>query len=117
MIGAVLHSLHGGFNLGNRRDHDHFDEAVVFLDDAEDFETADPRKAHVEQNQVDVFTVENRQRGFAAGDPQHAILALENRRQRVAHTLIVVDNEDRLRFLSHSNQKSYRPNRRIVSGG
>ena len=59
VIGAVLHRLHGGFDLVDRRDHDDFDQAVVFLDDPQDFEAADAGQADVEQHQVDVFPVED----------------------------------------------------------
>jgi hypothetical protein len=41
VIRAMLHRLHGGLDLVDRRDHHDFDEAVVLLDDAEDLEAAD----------------------------------------------------------------------------
>ena len=94
VVGAVLHRLHGGLDLVDRRDHDDFDEAVVLLDDAEHFEAADAGQADVEQHEVDVFAVEHGQRRLAARDPQHAVLALEDRGQRVPHPLVVVDDED-----------------------
>ena len=50
VIGAVLHRLHGGLDLVDRRDHDDFDQAVVLLDDAQDFEAADAGQADVEQH-------------------------------------------------------------------
>ena len=55
VIGAVLHRLHGGLDLVDRRDHDALDEAVVLLDDAEDVEAADAGQPDVEQHEVDVF--------------------------------------------------------------
>ena len=69
VIRAVLHRLHGGLDLVDRRDHDDFDEAVVFLDDAEDLEAADAGQADVEQHQVDVLAVEDGQRRLAARRP------------------------------------------------
>ena len=57
VVGAVLHRLDRGLDLGNGRDHDHFNQAVVFLDDAQDVETVDAGQPHVEQHQVDVFAV------------------------------------------------------------
>src|SRR6185295_7097653 len=67
VIGAMLHRLYGRLDLVDRRDHHDFNQTVVFLDDAQDFETADARQPDVEQHEVDVFPVENRERGFAAG--------------------------------------------------
>ena len=101
VIRAVLHRLHGRFDLGDRRNHDDFDQAVVLLDDPQHFEAADARQADVEQHQVDVFAVQDGQRGLAARHAQHAVLALEDRRQRVAHPLVVVDDEDSLGFMAH----------------
>ena len=43
VVGAVLHRLHGGLDLVDRRDHDALDEAVVLLDDAQHVEAADAR--------------------------------------------------------------------------
>jgi hypothetical protein len=43
VIGAVLHRPHGGLDLGNRGNHDDFDQSVVFFDDAQDVEAIDSR--------------------------------------------------------------------------
>ena len=51
--------------------------------------------------QVDVFAVEDRERRFAARHPQHAILALEDRGQRVAHPFVVVDDQDGFGLMAH----------------
>ena len=101
VIRAVLHRLHGGLDLVDGRDHDDLDQAVVFLDDPQDLEAADAGQADVEQHQVDVLAVEHGQRGFAARDAEHAVLALEDRGQRIPHALVVVDDEDGLRLLAH----------------
>ena len=45
VVGAVLHRLHGGLDLVDRRDHDALDEAVVLLDDPQHVEAADARAA------------------------------------------------------------------------
>ena len=68
----------------------HFDQAVVLLDDAQDLEAADAGQADVEQHEVDVFAVEHGERRLAARHAQHAVLALEDRGQRVPHPLVVV---------------------------
>src|SRR5712692_3667065 len=62
VVRAVLHRLHGGLDLVDRRDHQHFDQAVVFLDDAEDFEAADSRQPDIEQHEVHVLAVQDPQR-------------------------------------------------------
>jgi hypothetical protein len=98
MVGAVLHRLDGGLDIGDRRNHDHLDEAVVLLDDFQHLEAVDPRQLDVEQDDIDVFAVEHSERSLAARDPQHAVLALENRGQRVANPFIVVDDEDCFRL-------------------
>ena len=48
VIRPELHRLHGGFDFGNGRNHDDFDKAVVFPDDAEDVESVDAGEPHVE---------------------------------------------------------------------
>ena len=101
MIGAVLHRLHGRLDLADRRDHDDLDEAVVFLDDAKDLEAADPRQVYVEQNQIDVFAIQNGESRFAARHTKHVVVALQNAGQRIAHTLIVVDDEDGFGLVDH----------------
>ena len=79
VIGAVLHRLHGGLDLVDGRDHDALDEAVVLLDDAQHVEAADARQPDVEQDQVDVLLLQQRQRRFAARHRQDAVVALEDR--------------------------------------
>ena len=101
VVGAVLHRLHGRLDLVDGGDHDDFDEAVVLLDDPQDLEAADAGQPDVEQHQVDVLAVQDGQRGFAARDAQHAVLALEDRGQRVPHPLVVVDDEDGLGLVAH----------------
>ena len=115
VIRAVLHRLHGGFDLVDRRDHDHFDQAVVFLDDAEDFEAADAGQPNVEEHQIDVVFVQDRERRFAAGDPQDPELALEDRGQRIPHALVVVDDENGLRLVTHRSEEGGRYCRRRLT--
>ena len=74
----------------------HSIEAVVFLDDAQHVEAADAGQADVEQDQVDVLALEERQRRLAARHRQDAVVALEDRGQRIAHPLIVVADQDGL---------------------
>ena len=80
VVGAVLHRLHGGLDLVDRRDHDALDEAVVLLDDAQHVEAADAGQADVEQDQVDVLVLQQRaappRRSTRVSD---AVVALEDR--------------------------------------
>jgi hypothetical protein len=101
VIGAVLHRLHGGFDFIDRRDHDDLDEAVVFLDDPQHLEPADAGKPDIQQDEVDVLLVEDRQRRLAAANPEHAIFAFQDRRQRIPHPLVVVDDENGLGLGAH----------------
>ena len=72
----------------------HFDEAVVFLDDPEDVEAADARQPDVEQHQVDVLLLAGSCRAASPlADRQHAEVAPEDRRQRLPHALVVVDDQ------------------------
>ena len=73
----------------------HSIEAVVLLDDAQDVEAADARQTDVEQDEIDVLLLQQRQRRLAARHRQHAIIPLEDGGDRVAHPLIVVADQDR----------------------
>jgi hypothetical protein len=96
VVGAVLHRLDRGLDLVDRRDHDALDEVVVLLDDAEDVEAADPGQPDVEEDQVDVFVLEQAERGLAARHRDHLVVTLQDRGDGVAHALIVITDEDRL---------------------
>jgi hypothetical protein len=52
-------------------------------------------KANVEQNQIDVFLLQQRQRRFSARHHQDAVVALQDGADRVAHPLVVVADENR----------------------
>lgn len=60
VIRSSFHRLHRGLHLGNGGDHDDFGEAVVFLDDLQNFEPVDPWQPYVEEDQVDVFPPQDR---------------------------------------------------------
>jgi hypothetical protein len=97
----MLHRLHRGLDLVDRRDHDALDERVVLLDDAEHVEAADPGQADVLQDEIDVLVLHQRQRRLAARHRQHAVIALEDGGERVAHALIVVADQDGFRRAGH----------------
>src|SRR5262249_28034784 len=103
------HRLDGGLDLVDGRDHDHFDEAVVLFDNAEDLKAADSRQPHVEENQIHVVAYEDAERCFTALRAQHPVLALQNRCEGVAHPLVVVDDEDGLWFLHSVLPAALRP--------
>ena len=97
VIGAVLHRLHGGLDLVDRRDHDDLDQAVVLLDDPQDLEAADAGQPDVEQHQVDVllFSIGSAASPLATRSTRYS--RLQDRGQRVPHPLVVVDDQDGLR--------------------
>ncbi len=107
VIRPVLHRLHGGLDFVDRRDHDALDQAVVLLDDAKDVEAADAWQADVLQHHVDFLLAEERQRGFAARNRQDPIVPSEDRRDRVAHALIVVADQDGFRGRRHEKARLY----------
>ena len=107
VVRAELHRLDGGFDVGDRRNHDHFDEAVVLSDDAEHVEAVDAGKAHVEEHQIDVLAIQDGERGFARRRAQHAIVPPEDGVQRVTHPLVIVDDEDRFRLGIHGENSRY----------
>lgn len=80
---------------------DHFDQAEVLLNNPEDLEPADAGKADVQEDEIDVFLVENGKRGFARCHAQDPVFPLQDGGQRVPHALVVVDDENGLRFVGH----------------
>ncbi len=107
VIRAVLHRLHGGLDLVDRRDHDALDQAVVLLDDAQDVEAADAGQADVLQHDVDLLLAQERQRGFAARNRQDAVVPPEDRGDRVPHALIVVADQDGFGGGRHEKARLY----------
>ena len=53
VIGAELHGLDGRLDVGDRRDHDHFDLVALLAHLPQQLEAADARQPDVEQHQVD----------------------------------------------------------------
>ena len=105
VIRAVLHRLHGGLDLVDGRDHDAFDEAVVFLDDAKDVEPADAGQADILQHHVDLLLPQHRQGRLAARHGEDPIVASEDGRNRVPHPLIVVTDQDGFRGWRHETAR------------
>ncbi len=101
VIRPVLHRLHGGLDLVDGRDHDALDQAVVLLDDAQDVEAADAGQADILQHDVDFLLAEHGERGLAARHRQDPVVAPEDGRDRLAHPLIVVANQDGFRGRRH----------------
>ena len=94
VVGAELHRLDGGLDFVDGRDHDDLDQALRLLDLLEHLEAADARHPDVEQHDVHVLAIENRQPALAGRRAQHPVVAAQDRRQGVAHALVVVDDED-----------------------
>ena len=96
VIGAVLHRLHSGLDLVDRRDHDALDEAVVLLDDPEHVEAADARQPHVQQDAGRRPRLSTGQRRLTARHAHHLVVPLQDGGQRIPHALIVVADQDGL---------------------
>ena len=101
VVRPVLHRLHGGLDLVDRRDHDALDQAVVLLDDAQDVEAADAGQADILQHDVDFLLAQDGERGLTARDRQDPVVASQDSRDRVAHSLIVIANQDGFRGRCH----------------
>jgi hypothetical protein len=102
MVGALPHRLDRDVELLDDRDHDDLDRRVVLLGDLQDLEAADAGQADVEHHQVDVLLLHHLKRGFARSLPA----APGNRGrstagQRIAHPLVIVDDEDGLAAVRH----------------
>jgi hypothetical protein len=109
VIGAVPHRLDRHLELLGDGDHDDFDVRIVLFGDLEDFKAADAGKAHVEEHQLDVFLVHHLQRRFAGRDAQDAVVGFENRRQRIPHPFIVIDDKKCFSALGHAGAEYSRP--------
>jgi hypothetical protein len=107
VVGAVAHRLDRRVELADHGDDDHLDVGIVLARDLQHFEAADAGKAHVEQQKVDVFLLHDLQGELARGRAQHAVVAPQHRHERVAHSLIVVDDEQRLAAVGHPRWRVY----------
>ena len=101
VIGAVTHRFDRGVEVLHGRHDDHFDGGVVFLEDPQHLESADPRQLDVQQHEVDVLLLEDLQRRFTGGHAQDAVILAQHGGHRVAHPLVVVDDEQRLAAVGH----------------
>jgi hypothetical protein len=106
VVGALLHRRHRGFDLAHRRDDDDLDQRLRVLDDLEQVEPAHPGEPDVEQHQVDARTRQHRLGGFGARFDQYVVVALEDGGERVAHPLVVIDDEQRFRRSRHGGAAS-----------
>jgi len=106
VVSAELHRFDGGLDLADGRDHNHFDQAVIFFDNAQHVEAVDARQTDVEEHQVDVFAIQDGKRGLARRRAQHAIIPPEDGVQRVTHPLVIVDDEDRFRLGIHGRKQA-----------
>jgi hypothetical protein len=97
VVGAGLHRLHRGLDVGDRGDHDAFDEGIVLLDDPQHVEAADAGQPHIEQQQPHLFLAQEQQCRLAARRRQDAVLRFEDGLERVAHRLVVIADQDRFR--------------------
>ena len=66
-----------------------------------------PGRLNVEQHQVDVLLFHDLKRSFAGGHTQHPVILPQHRCQRLAHPLVVVDDEERLAAFGHGRRRVY----------
>ena len=90
------HRFDRGVELLRVRDDDHFDVGKVLLGDLQHVESADAAQVDLEQHQVHVFLLHHLEGGFAGRGSQHAVVAPQGGRQRFAHLLVAVDDEQGL---------------------
>jgi hypothetical protein len=74
---------------------------VLLLDVLQHLEAVHLGQPHVEQHQVDVRPRQHLQPGLAGRRGHDLIVAAENRRQGIAHTLVVVDDEECFQLCGH----------------
>ncbi len=103
VVRAELHGLDGRLDIGDGRDHDHFDLVALFAHLPQQLQAADARQAYVEQHQVHAVLPQPRQAVLGRRHGHHAVVALENRRERVSHPLIVIDDQDGLLRRGHQS--------------
>ena len=96
VIRPVSHRLDGDVELFDHRDDDDLDVRIVLADDLQHLESADAGQADVEEHQVDVFLFEDLQGELARRGAEHTVVAPQHRGERLPHSLIVVNDEDRL---------------------
>jgi hypothetical protein len=101
VVSALLHRSHRHFHFAQRRDHDHLDEAVVLADNGQQFQTAAAGQADVQQNQVDVLPLEDGKPLLACCGRKDEVLTLQDRRQRVPHPFVVIDDENCFALWAH----------------
>ena len=105
MISAVPHRLDRGLELLDHRNHDGLDVGVVLLDDLEDVETTDAREVDVEEHQIDVLFSHHQEAGLAGRRPKHPVIPPQHGGQRLAHPLVVVNDEDGFLPIGHAGRE------------
>jgi hypothetical protein len=65
----------------------------------------DARQPDVEQHEIDVFFVDHLQCGLAGRGAEHAVIALEQCCERVAHSLVIVNNQHGFSAFRHRRRE------------
>ena len=99
--GAVAHRFDGDAQLLHFGHHHHLDVRVVLLGDVQDVEPADAGQVQVEEHHVHVLALHQLDRRFAGRGAQHPVVAPQRGHQRLAGSLVLVDDEDGLSQLGH----------------
>ena len=96
VVRAKAHRLDRDLELLDLRDDDDLDVRIVLLRDLEDLEAADAGQVRVEDHEVDVFLLHHLESALAGGGAKDAKIAAQESGERLAHRLVVVDDEQGL---------------------
>ena len=88
-------------DVGDRRGHDHLGGRVVLAQDAQQLETRDAGLAHVDERDVDLVAREQREGAFRARGAQDAEVLPQRVVQRLARSLVLIDDEQGLLTRGH----------------
>jgi hypothetical protein len=105
LIGAELDRPHGGLDLLDGGDHHYLDRRIVFLEDLQDFEAVDAGEADVEEQEVHVLLVHHGEGRLAGAGLEDAEIAAQDGRERIAHPLVVIDDQHRLALRVHGRPR------------
>jgi hypothetical protein len=101
VVRAELHRLNGGLDLADRGDHHDLEHGVLLFGDAQEVEPTHAGQADVEEHEIDVALAQDVEAGLGRRDRLHGVVALEDRFERIAHPLVVIDDEQGLRRRRH----------------
>jgi len=97
VVGALLHDLHGGFDVRVRRQEDDEGVGIMLLDLLQQAQTVGIGQLEVEQDEIDGVSQGLVRRAAAVGLEHAVALLLEPLAQRPADQRLIVHDQDRRR--------------------